>query len=254
MPNYILSLCDYSGTWPEPFRQFGNYGTILLDPKYGGTDHGGRGLTEHTGKPVLVAAGDRHYLMPCSVGVLAEHLLDNPGNLVLPPIVGVLAAPPCTDFSSSGARWFKAKDADGRTEASIRIVRDCLRVIELVRPDFWALENPVGRIARLVPELGSPLLRFNPCDYAGFADCPASEAFTKRTCIWGSFNPNLPAAPVAPVYYTKGNKRGSWQWANLGGKSERTKELRSMTPQGFARSFAAAQDQKVRDRIAAFRD
>jgi hypothetical protein len=36
--------------------------------------------------------------------------------------------------------------------------------------------------------------------------------------------------------------RGSWMWANLGGKSERTKALRSKTPQGFARAFAAIQE------------
>ena len=31
-------------------------------------------------------------------------------------VVGVLSAPPCTDFSGSGARWWPAKDADGRTK------------------------------------------------------------------------------------------------------------------------------------------
>lgn len=43
------------------------------------------------------------------------------------------------------------------------------------------------------------------------------------------------------MYETKNGKRGSWMWANLGGKSERTKELRSITPMGFSRAFATAQ-------------
>lgn len=263
MDKYILSLCDYSGAWAAPFRQFGGYRTILVDPKHAGVNHGGRGLTEYAGKPgAHCYLSARHFIvphdspmqakLPCTVGILAD-ALDN-GDIELPPIAGILAAPPCTDFSSSGARWFADKDKDGRTAASLRIVHDCLRVIAILKPGFWVLENPVGRLARLVPELGAPRLRFNPCDYAGFADNPAAEAYTKRTCLWGDFNRDLPANPVEPVYYTKGGKRGSWQWANLGGKSERTKELRSMTPQGFARAFAAAQDRKIGDRIEALRD
>jgi len=104
----------------------------------------------------------------------------------------------------------------------------------------WALENPVGRIASVVPELGKWGLIFNPCDYAGFADDPDSEAYTKKTCIWGSFNVDLPTSPVEPVMYERGGKRGSWMWANLGGNSARTKELRSNTPTGFSRAFFRA--------------
>ena len=40
--------------------------------------------------------------------------------------------------------------------------------------------------------------------------------------------------------YESAGKRGSWQWAKLGGKSERTKRLRSQTPRGFALAFAEA--------------
>ncbi len=48
--------------------------------------------------------------------------------------------------------------------------------------------------------------------------------------------------PVEPVYFCKKSKTGkvmcgSWMWANLGGKPERTKELRSVAPTGFARAF-----------------
>jgi len=48
--------------------------------------------------------------------------------------------------------------------------------------------------------------------------------------------------PVEPVYFCKTSKtgkvmRGSWMWANLGGKSERTKELHNVAPAGFARAF-----------------
>ena len=38
--------------------------------------------------------------------------------LSLGNIQGVLAAPPCTDFSGSGAQYWGIKDEDGRTEAN----------------------------------------------------------------------------------------------------------------------------------------
>jgi hypothetical protein len=104
---------------------------------------------------------------------------------------------------------------------------------------WWVLENPVGRIGRLTG-IGEPALRFHPCHYAGWNPDPDKDAYTKRTCLWGSFNSNLEMKPVEPVFYTLGGKRGSWVWAKLGGKSERTKELRSVTPLGFALAFAAA--------------
>jgi hypothetical protein len=182
-----------------------------------------------------------------SVGSLLKHLRKNPKflNQVLEKnlrILGIMIAPPCTDFSSSGARWFKGKDADGRTRESISIVRECLAVKDILDPKWWVLENPQGRIATTcAPELGVPLLRFDPCDYAGFADDPDREAYTKRTALYGDFNTELVTDSREPVYYYRGGKRGSWMWANLGGKSERTKALRSKTPQGFSRAFAQAQ-------------
>jgi hypothetical protein len=100
----------------------------------------------------------------------------------------------------------------------------CQRNGELV---FWTLENPVGRIRRLLPEIGKVKLTFDPCDYG--------DAYTKRTQLYGVFN--LPEKhPVEPV---KVCSEGSWLM-QLGGKSERTKELRSITPTGFARAFYEA--------------
>lgn len=76
------------------------------------------------------------------------------------------------------------------------------------------------------------------------AEDPEADRYTKRTGIWG--NVTRPCEnPREPVMFEKRRAdgrvvRGSWMWANLGGKSERTKELRSMTPRGFARAFAAS--------------
>jgi hypothetical protein len=109
-----------------------------------------------------------------------------------------------------------------------------LRAVEYLQPKWWAIENPVGRLNQCVPELASfgPWY-FDPCDFG--------DAYTKRTGLWGTFTPPLPIfvgrnAFVEPV---KVCKQGSWL-QRLGGKSEKTKELRSMTPLGFAYAFAEA--------------
>lgn len=195
MDKTILSLCDFSGEWPRPYREAG-YDVIQIDIKHG-TD--------------------------------VIDLAANPNRL--PPIHGVLAAPPCTHFTVSGNQWWPAKDADGRTDELLAVVDACLDIIDYVKPVFWALENPVGRLPTLRSDrLGSFNFAFDPCDYG--------EPYTKRTCLWGSFVPPLPLFiggdwSVAPT-------EGSKMWAKYGGKSERTKELRSITPPGFARAFFIA--------------
>ena len=192
-PRTILSLFDYSGNWSRPYRDNG-YDVIQIDIKSGGD----------------------------------VRTLD---TSELPAIHGILAAPPCTDFSSSGARWWAAKDADGRTLESLALVDRTLELVRELAPQWWALENPVGRLKTLRPELGKPFY-FQPYWYG--------NAYSKKTCLWGKFNSDLSRKEVEPVMYERGGKKGSWFWACLGGSSERTKELRSLTPPGFADAFFQA--------------
>lgn len=92
-------------------------------------------------------------------------------------------------------------------------------------PDFWVIENPISRIHTLVPEIGKPKMYFNPCDFG--------EPYTKKTALYGKFNTNLKMNKVEPT-------EGSKMHRLYGGKSERTKELRSVTPLGFAQAFYEA--------------
>jgi hypothetical protein len=203
----IISLCDYSGHWPRFYREAG-YDVRCFD---------------------LKKTGDVRLL---------EHFSEL--------IFGLLAAPPCTEFSGSGAQYWKAKDADGRTLSALSIVDACLRIVAL-HPElqFWALENPVGRLRRWI---GKPAMMFNPCDYGGWMNegetscelAPPQDAYTKKTLLWGKFNAPAPK-PVVPVFVTgpNGDNYSPIHW-NTGGKSERTKTLRSMTPLGFAKAFYEA--------------
>lgn len=186
MKKTILSLFDYSGNWPSHYKQAG-YDVIQVDIKH-------------------------------DLDILSIERTDLPNT-----VHGILAAPPCTDFASSGAQYWKIKDLDGRTDASLALVDKTLEIVSWTNPVWWALENPVGRLQKLRPQLGSPWY-FQPWWYG--------DPYTKKTGLWGNFNKDLPRSEVTP-------DPNNWLM-KLGGKSERTKELRSMTPKGFAEAFYLA--------------
>jgi hypothetical protein len=158
--------------------------------------------------------------MEASADYMYEHVFDNFGT-----VDGVLAAVPCTDFAVSGARWFADKDASGQTAKSVEIVWQTLRIIDICMPDFWVIENPISRIHKLVPELGNPVMYFQPNEFG--------ELYTKKTALYGEFNTNMKRDLVLPL-------EGSKMHSKYGGKSEKTKAARSETPMGFAYAFFEA--------------
>lgn len=154
-----------------------------------------------------------------------EHFVENFGMFEGNEVYAVLAACPCTDFAVSGARHFAGKDADGRTQLSVQLVNQTLATVEYFKPPVWAIENPVGRIEKLT---GLPpwTVAFDPYQVG-------PHPYTKRTQLWGRMNGNLPTAPVEPT-------QGSMMHSQYGGKSQKTKDARSETPEGFAYAFFQA--------------
>lgn len=130
-------------------------------------------------------------------------------------VYGIIANPPCTHLAGSGARWWKIKGDSALLEA-LSIVDACTRIILLCQPNFWMIENPVGR---LVHYLGKPKLIYNPCDYG--------DPYTKKTCVWGRFN-----IPIKnPVFPTLGS-----MMHKLPPSPDRA-EKRSICSPGFAKAF-----------------
>lgn len=186
----LLSLFDYTGNWSEDYRLNG-WEVTRLDIK--------------TGTDVL-EWNYRQYSR--------THFS------------GLLAAVPCTAYSGSGARWWAGKDESGETEYFDRLTRKTLEIVDYFRPglSFWVIENPVGRIARRVPELAKyRLLSFQPCEFG--------DPYTKKTVLYGEFNPLLVRKPVKP---TEGSKMH-----RLPPGPERA-ALRSETPRGFSKAFFQA--------------
>lgn len=227
----ILSLCDYSGRWVMPYDEAG-YRIVRVDPKFGRINSASMLSRRHICVSLTVQQFLNLATSPDRTPCFGETITLLPGD-----VHGILMAPPCTDFSISGAQYWPAKDQDGRTKASMEIIETCLAIVRYFKPTWWVLENPVGRLPELFPRtLGYPRMYFHPYEYAGLADEPEKEAYTKKTGLWGIFNHRLEQKPVDPVRVCS---QGSWI-QKLGGKSERTKELRSLTPIGFARAFFAA--------------
>ena len=170
----ILDLCGGTGAWSAPYAEAG-YDVRLIT------------LPEHD-----------------------VRLYELPKNTI---IHGVLAAPPCTVFAGSGARWLRTDD-DMREGLSV--VDACIRIIHATQPAWWCLENPVGKVTRW---LGKWEMTFQPYDYG--------DPYTKRTCLWGDFTPPI-KQPVEPIEGGKMHR--------LPPGKDRT-ALRSITPPAFAKAF-----------------
>ncbi len=140
------------------------------------------------------------------------HVVTLPGHDVRdyrppPNVWGVLAAPPCTEFSI-------AKTTGERDLLTgLETITACLRIIAEARPRWWALENPGSGLLRRW--LGTPRDVWQPCDFG--------DPWTKLTALWGDFA--LPRRRhVRP----------------LSGMPGTTAAARAVTPPGFARAFFEA--------------
>ena len=166
----------------------------------------------------------------------------------------------CTVVAISGARHFQAKAAANpsyREEAMalVYLTHDMANLNFPLEdaPAYgvpYMLENPVSVISS---QWRKPDHIFQPCDFGGYLPeddkanpypdiIPARDAYTKKTCLWTGNGFVMPEArPVDPVKYQDRNglNYSALHW-KLGGKSLRTKNIRSATPRGFARAVFAA--------------
>lgn len=140
-------------------------------------------------------------------------------------IVFVGSMSPCTHVARSGGRDFEKKGGI--------LLRDAIELFEAGRQcAAWSgapyfCENPVGVLSSL-PHIGKPNFYFHPYEYAGYADDPEAEAYTKRTCLWTGNGFQMPPRRHVDVSIASkilmaqpGDDRG---------------DLRSETPSGFARA------------------
>ena len=126
----------------------------------------------------------------------------------------IIAFPPCVHLSVSGARWFKAKQADGRQQHGIDFFMEfvnckCKRI---------AIENPIGIMSTLYrkpDQIIQPWMFGHP--------------ETKSTCLWLKGLPKL-----IPTNIVSGREQKIWKMP----PSKDRSKLRSKTYSGIAKALA----------------
>lgn len=164
----VLDLCGGTGSWSEPYAKAG-YGVELITLPYFDVT-----LTE-------ISDGYIHFRNKDK-----SHFLSVP----IRSIYGILAAPPCTEFS-------KAKGNSARDfESAMKPVAACMNIIWAARASgglkFWALENPVGFLRQF---LGVPRYSFYQWQFGA--------VHVKHTDLWGYFD------EPRPLYKNDAEKRGT---------------------------------------------
>lgn len=209
----ILDLCGGTGSWSKPYLDAGYDVRVITLPEYD-----------------VLEVELNNYVMAFRNSVS--------GDLMIIPyekVYGILAAPPCTEFSI-------AKGNQPRNlETALRVVNACIKIIHGCRLNgelrFWALENPRGLLRQF---LGIPHLTFEHWEFG--------NEQIKPTDIWGYFKVPAKTVKAKPEqltvkFGTRTNGRG---WA----KPECPEEykhmnlnraaLRAITPPGFAQAFYKA--------------
>jgi len=151
---------------------------------------------------------------PCSGGYPDWHLQQDVIPLLKKEWDMILAFPPCTHLSASGARWFKEKIKDGRQQQGI----DFFMQFVNCKCDKIMIENPIGIMSTIYRK---PDQIIQPWQFG--------HGETKATCLWLKGLPKL-----IPTNIVDGREQRIWK---MGPGKKRT-ILRSKTYQGIAKAMA----------------
>ena len=161
------------------------------------------------------------------------------------PVAFGMAFPVCTDLAVSGAAHF-AKKAEANPSFQDEAVSHavwCAKVFNSLKIPFF-IENPVSVLAT---KWRKPDYSFHPYEYGGYIPygeeqhprwpdfIAPRDAYPKKTCLWTGNGFKMPSKVA--VEPESGHSR---QHLKLGGKSAKTKNIRSATPRGFARAVMLA--------------
>ena len=229
----IVSLFDFTGIAVRPWAEAG-YTCYCFDIQH--TEK----RTEQVGKGTIYFlpwdSDSTSYLKTVLGWVREAHLL--------------LGFPPCDDLAGSGAKHWKKKlkaDPDCQTKAASR-AKKCKTIADRLGARY-VIENPVGALARLWRRFDH---LFHPCWFGGYLPrgqwkhprypefIPPRDAYEKKTCNWtGNGYVHPEPKPVVPEILLGKSADGrvlrfNRQTKKLGGKSLKTKNIRSSTPRGWA--------------------
>lgn len=161
----------------------------------------------------------------------------------------IFGFPPCTDLAVSGAAHFaskRIKDANFQINA-VSLARQVEKLGNLCGVP-WFAENPVSVLASM---WRAPDHRFHPFEYGGYLPendvhprwpeyIAPRDKYRKKTCLWTGNGFIMP-----PKKSVGDPGQDSAQHSKLGGKSAKTKQIRSETPRGFAIAVMEANYDKL---------
>lgn len=222
----VWSLFDGSGLMAQPWAEAGHTCYCF---NYDGADHG-----DYARLGAKVEHENIHY---------KNVWIDNKFDFEVAPDI-IFAFPPCTDLAVSGAAHFETKRKKNPT-FQVEAVITCKVAARLAKKYNvpYMIENPVSVLSSLWRK---PDYTFNPYEYGGYLPeddthpmfpeyIKPRDAYPKKTCLWTGNGFVMPVKSVVAVddgYSDQHNK--------LGGKSVRTKTIRSLTPRGFAKAVYEA--------------
>jgi len=214
MNKIILDLCGGTGAWSKPYKDNGYDVRNITLPKYDIE------ISYPAGNNIVFMNGSRKNII----------------TIEMRNIYGILAAPPCTQFSFARTNAKQPRNL----YSGMHTVKCCLDIIHWcqygITKDtqkfsplkFWALENPNRGMLKWF--LGKPAFIFNPYDFG--------DNYKKETALWGCFNEPkknpikctgskfdyMKSKDIHPEFYGKYNR----------------KARRAITPEGFAQAFYEA--------------
>ena len=223
---YVISLYDYTGEALKPWAEAG-YSCVAFDIQH----------NDSTTTDVYPSGGSIQYVYADLYDFQTHRqiFMEYNGRKV----VFGMAWPVCTDMAVSGAPHFATKrKADPKfQDRAAQHASDCAGLFEDLGCPYM-IENPVSVLATLWRKADHS---FHPYEYGNYIQDDEAEhpkwpdyiapkdAYPKKTCLWTGNGFTMPwTDPVEPE---QGHSR---QHLKLGGKSMKTKNIRSATPRGFA--------------------
>lgn len=156
----------------------------------------------------------------------------------------IFSFPPCTDLAVSGSRHFESKrERDPLFQQKAASLAQSAKEVGDLTGKPWFAENPNSVLSTLWRK---PDVTFHPNEYGGYLPendvhpefpdyIPGRDAYRKLTNYWTGNGFRMPNKRPVPIVHSDDF---NFQTQFLGGKSIKTKMIRSASPRGVFEGLA----------------
>lgn len=217
MSKLTVFLYDKTGVMSRPWIEAGHL-ALIVDLQH---------------KEGLEYVGDGLYKLGTDLRNGYEDVIQAIKSIPNTGVVFTFAFPPCDHLAVSGARWFKGKGLR-KLSLAVDLFATAAEFCEEIGAPY-GIENPVSTISTYWRK---PDYLFHPYMFTRYK---AEDNYTKKTCLWVGNGFKMPGeardvslgAPDDRIHKCKPGKDRA--------------DIRSITPEGFARAVFEANYVKERD-------